>query len=102
MKEVAFPRLRLNDPLGSHSYPKHCMLNPLRMEEGRKNFLFVGHEDGGHNLAVLQTIVATCKLHEVNPYDYFKDVLIRVQSHPASRIDGLLPQNWKDTVSKSS
>jgi hypothetical protein len=30
---------------------------------GRKNFLFVGTDDAGQNLAILQTIVATCKLH---------------------------------------
>jgi len=31
----------------------------------------------------------------VNPVDYLADVLLRVQSHPASRIDELLPHNWK-------
>jgi transposase len=30
----------------------------------------------------------------VNPVDYIADVLLRVQSHPASRIDEPLPQNW--------
>jgi transposase len=62
---------------------------------GRKNFLFVGHEEGGQNLAVLQTIVGTCKLHNVNPSAYLTDVLIRIQSHRAKDIDQLLPQNWK-------
>lgn len=62
---------------------------------GRKNFLFAGHVEGAQNLAILQTIVATCAVHSVDPYDYIKDVLIRVQSHPASRIDELLPWNWK-------
>jgi transposase len=62
---------------------------------GRKNFLFVGHELAGENLAVLQSIVSTCKLHKVNPYEYLKDVLIRVATHPSKRLDELLPQNWK-------
>jgi transposase len=30
----------------------------------------------------------------VNPIDYLTDVLMRVQTHPASRIDDLLPHNW--------
>lgn len=64
---------------------------------GRKNFLFVGHEQAGQNLAILQTITATCRLHNVNPYEYIKDVLIRIQTHPASKIDELLPQNWNPT-----
>jgi transposase len=61
---------------------------------GRKNFLFAGHNDGAQNLAVLQSIVATCRLHGVNPYEYLKDVLVRIQRHPASRIDELMPWNW--------
>ena len=62
---------------------------------GRKNFLFAGHADGGHNLAVLQSLCSTCLLHGVNPYEYLKDVAVRVRTHPASRIDELLPWNWK-------
>jgi transposase len=81
------PRLRLDNNLSE---------NALRIVAlGRKNFLFVGHEEGGKNLATLQTIVATCRLHDVNPYAYIKDVLIRIQSHPQSKIDELLPQQWK-------
>ena len=64
---------------------------------GRKNFLFVGHEEAGQNLAILQTITSTCRLHNVDPYEYIKDVLIRIQTHPASKIDELLPQNWTPT-----
>lgn len=65
---------------------------------GRKNFLFVGHDEGGRNLAMLQTICHTCLLHGVNPYEYLKDVLVRVRTHPAARIDELLPMNWLATV----
>lgn len=54
---------------------------------GRKNFLFAGHVEGAQNLAVLQSVVATCTLHRVNPYEYVKDVLIRIQTHPASKIE---------------
>jgi transposase len=62
---------------------------------GRKNFLFAGHVDGAQNLAALQSIVATCGLHGVNPYEYFKDLLIRIQHHPAADLDQLLPWNWQ-------
>ena len=54
----------------------------------------MGHVEGAENLAVLQSIVATCRLHGVNPYEFIKDVLIRIQSHPAARIDELMPWNW--------
>lgn len=68
---------------------------------GRKNFLFVGHEEAGQNLAILQTITSTCRLHNVDAYEYIKDVLIRIQTHPASKIDELLPQNWKPSTPDS-
>jgi transposase len=62
---------------------------------GRKNFLFVGHEEGGHNLAVLQTLCSTCLLHRINPYEYIRDVAVRVRYHPNTKLDELLPKNWK-------
>ena len=62
---------------------------------GRKNYLFVGNTEAGQNLAILQTLVQTCKLHKVNPQDYLSDVLIRIQTHPQSKIDELHPKNWK-------
>jgi len=64
---------------------------------GRKNFLFVGTNEAGENLAGLYSLIATCEANGVNPVDYLADVLIRVQSHPMSRIDELLPHNWSPT-----
>jgi transposase len=61
---------------------------------GRKNFLFVGNDEAGVNLAGLYSLIATCEANDVNPVDYLADVLLRVQIHPASRIDELLPHNW--------
>jgi len=62
---------------------------------GRKNWLFVGHKEAGRNCAMLASVLATCVLHGVNPQKYLADVLIRVQTHPASAIDDLLPHRWK-------
>ncbi|HZH15428.1 MAG TPA: IS66 family transposase [Archangium sp.] len=62
---------------------------------GRKNFLFVGHDEAGGNLAGLYSLVATCLANEMNPETYLADVLTRVQSHPNSRLDELLPVAWK-------
>lgn len=65
-----------------------------RVATGRKVFLFVGHERAGANLAGLYSLVASCELNGVNPITYLADVLIRVDRHPASRIDELLPDVW--------
>jgi transposase len=62
---------------------------------GRKNYLFVGNEDAGNNVAGLYSLVATCEANGVNPLDYLSDVLLRVQDHPAAEIDDLLPHRWR-------
>jgi transposase len=62
---------------------------------GRKNFLFVGHEAAGENLAGLYALVATCEANAINPEEYLADMLLRVQTHPNSRLDELLPHEWK-------
>lgn len=61
---------------------------------GRKNYLFVGDKDCGTNLANIYSLTATCELNGIDPQRYFEDVLIRIQHHPASRIDELLPDRW--------
>jgi transposase len=61
----------------------------------RKNTLFFGHEQAARNYAVLYSLVQTAERNGINPLDYLKDVLMRVQSHPASRINELLPDRWK-------
>jgi transposase len=65
------------------------------LRRSRSNYLFFGNENAGDNFAVLYTLVATCEKHGVNAIEYLQDVLIRVQSHPASRIEELLPHRWK-------
>lgn len=44
----------------------------------------------------MSSLIQTCKLNGVEPYAYLGDVLRRmVDGHPASRVDELLPWNWK-------
>jgi transposase len=69
---------------------------------GRKNFLFVGSDEGGENLASLYTLIATCEANRINAFRYLRDVLIRVQTHPQSKIDDLLPQRWVELFGQDS
>jgi len=66
-----------------------------RVALGRGSFLFVADRKSGEDLAVLYTLVASCEHNGVNPIDYLTDVLIRIQTHPANRVDELLPHQWK-------
>ena len=62
---------------------------------GRKNWLFAGHDNGGHRAAIIYSLVASCKLCKIDPFVYLQDVLDRISTHPASGIADLLPVNWK-------
>jgi transposase len=62
---------------------------------GRKNYLFAGSEAGAQRAAIIYSLVASCKLHQIDPFAYFADVLKRVSTHPADKIDELLPGEWK-------
>jgi transposase len=74
----------------------NCAESALRrVALGRKNYLFVGNDKAGRNIAGLYSLVATCEAHEINPVAYLTDVLVRLPTHPMSRLDELLPQNWK-------
>jgi len=83
---VEDPKIRLDNNIAE----QHLRLIAV----GRKNFLFVGHDAAGRNLATLQTLVSTCLANGVNPQTYLADVLLRVSTHPSSDIDALLPWNW--------
>lgn len=65
-----------------------------RIAIGRKNYLFVGDVASGQSLVGLYSLVATCESRGINPFDYLTDVLARVQDHPASALDDLLPGAW--------
>jgi hypothetical protein len=62
---------------------------------GRKNWLFVGNEDGGEAGAVLLTLVQTCRALKINPREYLDDVLRRFMGHPNKNLHEFLPENWK-------
>ena len=62
---------------------------------GRKNWLFCWTELGARQVGIVQSLLVTCRLHDIDPYDYFVDVLQRVGEHPQSRVDELTPRRWK-------
>ena len=62
---------------------------------GRKNWLFSWTELGARHVGIVQSLLVTCRLHDIDPYDYFVDVLQRVGQHPASQVDQLTPRLWK-------
>jgi transposase len=59
---------------------------------GRKNHLFAGSDQGGEHWAVIASLIETCKMSNIDPQAYLRDVLTKIVArHPMSRIDELLP-----------
>jgi hypothetical protein len=63
---------------------------------GRKNWLFCWTEVGAKYVGILQSLLVTCRLHRIHPYDYLVDVLQRIDRHPASQVHLLTPRLWKE------
>jgi len=52
-------------------------------------------ELGAKHVGIVQSLIATCKLHGVDVYTYLVDVLQRVGQHPAKDVIDLTPRVWK-------
>ena len=64
----------------------------------RKASLFAGSDAGGRRMAILQTAVVLCELHDVPLFEYLRDTFAKVAAGwPQSRIGELLPEAWKPT-----
>lgn len=68
-------------------------LRPIPM--GRKSWNFCWTELGAKHVGILQSLLTTCRLHNVDPYDYLVDVLQRIDQHPAANVAQLTPRLWK-------
>ena len=61
---------------------------------GRKNYLFAGSHDAAQRAAVVYSLLATCKKHEINPQTWLADILSRIPTHPNKQVRELLPHIW--------
>lgn len=60
----------------------------------RNNWLFAGSLRAGQRAAVIMSLIQSAKLNGYDPYRYLKDVLERLPTQPASRLEELLPHRW--------
>jgi transposase len=71
----------------------------LRREAvGRKNWLFVGSDDAAEVNAAFVTLLASCQLHQIEPWTYLRDLFCLLPSWPQRRVLDLAPLNWKQTL----
>lgn len=83
--------LEPNLPLDTNHVERALRCIPM----GKKNWMFCWSEVGAEYVGIIQSLISTCKMHEVNPYDYLVDVLQRINEHPNKRIIELTPRLWK-------
>ncbi|MBL9105154.1 MAG: transposase domain-containing protein [Myxococcales bacterium] len=65
---------------------------------GRKNWLFLGSDEGAHANTVFVTLLASCQLHGIEPWAYIRDLLCLLPSWPKSRVLELAPAFWQQTL----
>jgi len=75
--------------------PVENAVRPLAI--GRKNYLFAGSHEAAQRAAMIYSLLATCRLQDINPYEWLKDVLIRMPDYDVKKLAELLPQNWKNS-----
>jgi hypothetical protein len=67
---------------------------------GRKAWLFAGSDRGGERAAFMYGLITTARLNDVDPQAWLADVLARIAGTPASRLDDLLPWNWRPAAGR--
>jgi transposase len=87
-----WPRLvrYIND--GRFHIDNNLIENSIRpVALGRKNYLFAGSHEAAQQAAVIYSILATCKLHGVEPFAYLTKILSIIPDFPANQLHTLLP-----------
>jgi hypothetical protein len=56
--------------------------------------LFVGHPQAGERSAVIYTLLGNCRWHGINPFEYLKDLLIRLPAAKITQIKEFTPAAW--------
>ena len=89
-------RLRIDNNLAENA------IRPVTL--GRKNYLFCGNHEAADNMAVICSLLATCKAQDVNPRDYLISALSDMPYHKNAtheQLVDLLPHKWKERHTQS-
>jgi transposase len=76
-------------------------LNLRREVVGRRNWLFVGSEDGANANTVFVSLIASCRMLGIEPYAYLRDLLCLLPSWPRHRLLELAPAYWNNTLEQT-
>ncbi len=80
--------------------PIHNNMSELQLRRqavGRKNWLFVGSADGAVANTTFVSLLASCRLHDIEPWAYLRDIFCLLPDWPSHRMLELAPLNWQAT-----
>ena len=87
-----WPRLVRYAEDGRFKIDNNLIENSIRpVALGRKNYLFAGSHHGAQQAAIAYSLLATCKINNVEPFAWLKNVLNIIPDYPANQLNKLLP-----------
>lgn len=85
--------------------PLHNNISELHLRRqaiGRKNYLFVGNEEGGHVNTLFVSLLASCAMHQIEPWAYLRDILCLLPRWPIHQVLDLAPAYWGATYARDA
>jgi transposase len=96
-------RVALRRFLDDGRLPMHNNISEMNLRReviGRKNWLFVGSDDGAEVNAAFVSLLASCSLQKIEPFAYMRDLLCLLPRWPRHRVLELAPAYWRETLEK--
>jgi transposase len=91
--------------VGDQRLPMHNNISERalrRQAVGRKNWIFVGSEDGARANTTFVSLLASCAMHRIEPWGYLRDLLCLLPAWPVHRVLDLAPAYWQATAADPS
>jgi transposase len=89
--------------LDDGSLPLHNNISELNLRRqvvGRRNWLFCGSDDGAEVNTIFVSLLASCRMHRIEPLGYIRDLLCLLPRWPKHRVLELAPAYWAQTVAQ--
>ncbi|MCH5223727.1 MAG: IS66 family transposase [Muribaculaceae bacterium] len=89
MRYLEDGRIRLDNNLAENE------IRPITL--GRKNYLFCGNHKAAEDMCVVQSLLATCRNHDINPRVYLNDVITNMPYYEKAtslELAPLIPHRW--------
>jgi hypothetical protein len=87
-----WPRLTRYIEQGRFNIDNNLTENSIRpVALGRKNYMFAGSHDAAQHAAIVYSLLATCKINNVEPFEWLSKTLSQISDHPANQLHKLLP-----------